>query len=176
MSDTYKTITSKIGQGTYTEKRSKFLSFCHHVSSQEQVKELLTTYRKKYYDARHICYAYVLGAERLIFRANDDGEPGSTAGKPILGQINKYELTDYRTAAEAGIENSEKVEQIVEETTERLFPYERINDVMRVVKEMSSRVISLEYGESCRIILSVRKSKIKELRHRLDKVLIKANP
>lgn len=198
MSDTYKTITSKIGQGTYTEKRSKFLSFCHHVSSQEQVKELLTTYRKKYYDARHICYAYVLGAERLIFRANDDGEPGSTAGKPILGQINKYELTDilvivvryygginlgtgglmtaYRTAAEAGIENSEKVEEIVEETTERLFPYERINDVMRVVKEMSSRVISLEYGESCRIILSVRKSKIKELRHRLDKVLIKANP
>ena len=93
MTDEYRTI--KIGgEGYYTEKRSKFLAFVHHVSSVEEIKTLLAGYRKKYYDARHVCYAYMLGPERTEFRANDDGEPSSTAGKPILGQINSNELTD----------------------------------------------------------------------------------
>ena len=91
--DEFKTITN-IGEGTYSEKRSKFLAFSHHVESVDEVKDILQSYRKKYYDARHICYAYVLGPERDVFRANDDGEPSSTAGKPILGQINSNELTD----------------------------------------------------------------------------------
>ena len=93
MSDEYKTLKSG-GEGYYTEKRSKFLAFAHHVSSVDEIKELLAGYRKKYYDARHVCYAYMLGPERTEFRANDDGEPSSTAGKPILGQINSQELTD----------------------------------------------------------------------------------
>ena len=93
MSDEYKTIAST-SEGYYTEKRSKFLAFAHHVQTVDEVKELLAGYRKKYYDARHVCYAYMLGAERTEFRANDDGEPSSTAGKPILGQINSNELTD----------------------------------------------------------------------------------
>ena len=88
MIDEYKTITNKIGEGTYSEKRSKFLAFSHHVETLDEVKEIVASYRKKYYDARHVCYAYMLGAERTEFRANDDGEPSSTAGKPILGQIN----------------------------------------------------------------------------------------
>ena len=93
MTDEYRTIKTE-GEGYYTEKRSKFLAFAHHVSSLEEIKEILAGYRKKYYDARHVCYAYMLGPERTEFRANDDGEPSSTAGKPILGQINSNELTD----------------------------------------------------------------------------------
>ena len=93
MTDTYHTITNQIGEGYYTEKRSKFLAFAHHVETVDEVKELIAAYRKKYYDARHVCYAYMLGAERTDFRANDDGEPSSTAGKPILGQINSNELS-----------------------------------------------------------------------------------
>jgi uncharacterized YigZ family protein len=93
MLDEYKTLKTG-GEGYYTDKRSKFLAFAHHVSTVDEIKELLAGYRKKYYDARHVCYAYMLGPERLDFRANDDGEPSSTAGKPILGQINSNELTD----------------------------------------------------------------------------------
>ena len=92
--DEYKTITKQTAEGFYSEKRSKFFAFAHHVETVEEIKELLAAYRKKYYDARHVCYAYMLGAERTDFRANDDGEPSSTAGKPILGQINSAELTD----------------------------------------------------------------------------------
>ena len=93
--DQYKTISEHgFGEGFYSEKRSKFLAFAHHVTSVDEVKTLLASYRKKYYDARHCCYAYVLGPERSVFRANDDGEPSSTAGKPILGQINSCGLTD----------------------------------------------------------------------------------
>lgn len=87
MTDEYNTISNKIGEGYYTEKRSKFLAFAHYVTSVVQVKELIARYRKKYYDARHICYAYVLGADRDNFRVNDDGEPSSTAGKPILVKL-----------------------------------------------------------------------------------------
>ena len=93
MNDLYLTI-STTGEGYYTEKRSKFLAWAHHVDTVDEVKSLLAEYRKKYYDARHVCYAYMLGPDRKDFRANDDGEPSSTAGKPILGQINSAELTN----------------------------------------------------------------------------------
>lgn len=153
MSDEFKTISS-IGEGFYSEKRSKFLAFAHHVESVDEVKELLARYRKKYYDARHVCYAYMLGAERTEFRANDDGEPSSTAGKPILGQINSNELTDiiivvvryyggvnlgtsglivaYREAAADAIAHAEIVTRQVEEVVCFDFPYVMMNDVMRV--------------------------------------------
>ena len=98
MTDLYKTIGNRIGEGYYTEKRSKFLAFAHHVTTVEEVKDLVARYRKKYYDARHVCYAYMLGAERADFRANDDGEPSSTAGKPILGQINSHERARWHLA------------------------------------------------------------------------------
>ena len=94
MIDVYKTISNQIGEGYYTEKRSKFLAFAHHVTTVDEVKQIVSQYRKKYYDARHVCYAYMIGADRTEFRANDDGEPSSTAGKPILGQINSAELSD----------------------------------------------------------------------------------
>ena len=192
MIDEYKTITNKIGEGTYSEKRSKFLAFSHPVESLEEVKDIVAAYRKKYYDARHVCYAYMLGAERTDFRANDDGEPSSTAGKPILGQINSNDLTyiliivvryyggvnlgtgglivAYKTAAAAAIDNSEVEVRQVEELVKYDFPYVMMNDVMRVVKDMQPRIVKQEYDNTCSITLSIRKSEADTLRGRLSKL------
>lgn len=192
MIDEYKTITNKIGEGTYSEKRSKFLAFSHHVETLDEVKEIVASYRKKYYDARHVCYAYMLGAERTEFRANDDGEPSSTAGKPILGQINSNDLTDiliivvryyggvnlgtgglivaYKAAAALAIEDSVQETRQVEELVKYDFPYVMMNDVMRVVKEMHPRIVSQEYDNTCSITLSIRKSEAETLRGRLKKL------
>ena len=192
MSDEYKTITNKIGEGTYSENRSKFLAFSHHVETLDEVKEIVASYRKKYYDARHVCYAYMLGAERTEFRANDDGEPSSTAGKPILGQINSNDLTDililvvryyggvnlgtgglivaYKAAAALAIEDSVQETRQVEELVKYDFPYVMMNDVMRVVKEMQLRIVSQEYDNTCSITLSIRKSEAETLRGRLKKL------
>ena len=191
MLDEYRTIKTE-GEGYYTEKRSKFLAFAHHVSSVEEIKDLLAGYRKKYYDARHVCYAYMLGPERLEFRANDDGEPSSTAGKPILGQINSQELTDilivvvryyggvnlgtsglivaYREAAADAIAHSEIETRQVEEIVTYAFPYPMMNDVMRIVKEMQPRIVSQTYDNTCEIKLSIRKSEAEQLKNRLGKL------
>ena len=189
--DEYKTIAGT-GEGTYTEKRSKFLAFSHHVETVDEIKELLQQYRKKYYDARHVCYAYMLGPERTEFRANDDGEPGSTAGKPILGQINSAGLTDilvvvvryyggvnlgtgglivaYREAAMQAISNSEIVSRTVEEVVTYTFPYVMMNAVMRIVKEMSPRMVSQTSDNTCIISLGIKKSEAGILREKLNKL------
>ena len=191
MLDEYKTLKSE-GQGYYTDKRSKFLAFAHHVSTVDEIKDLIAGYRKKYYDARHVCYAYMLGPERLEFRANDDGEPSSTAGKPILGQINSNELTDilivvvryyggvnlgtsglivaYREAAADAIAHSEIETRQVEEVITYTFSYPLMNDVMRIVKEMQPRILSQTYDNTCEIRLSIRKSEAEQLRSRLQKL------
>ena len=192
MLDEYKTISLTGGEGYYTDKRSKFLAFAHHVSTVDEIKELLAGYRKKYYDARHVCYAYMLGPERLDFRANDDGEPSSTAGKPILGQINSNELTDilivvvryyggvnlgtsglivaYREAAADAIAHSEIETRQVEEIITYSFAYPMMNDVMRIVKEMQPRIVSQTYDNTCEIRLSIRKSEAEQLKSRLNKL------
>ncbi len=191
MTDEYRTIKTE-GEGYYTEKRSKFLAFAHHVTSVEEIKDILAQYRKKYYDARHVCYAYMLGPERTEFRANDDGEPSSTAGKPILGQINSQELTDilivvvryyggvnlgtsglivaYREAAADAIAHSEIETRQVEETVTYSFAYPMMNDVMRIVKEMQPRIVSQTYDNTCEIQLSIRKSEAEMLRSKLAKL------
>jgi uncharacterized YigZ family protein len=190
--DEYKTI-SATSEGYYTEKRSKFLAFAHHVDTVDQVKDIIAGYRKKYYDARHVCYAYMLGPERQDFRANDDGEPSSTAGKPILGQINSNELTDilivvvryyggvnlgtsglivaYREAAADAIAHATVETRQVEELVKYSFSYPQMNDVMRIVKDMNPRIISQTYDNTCEIVLSIRKSETEELRQRLAKLL-----
>lgn len=192
MIDEYKTISRKTGEGYYTEKRSKFLAFSHHVTSIEEIKEILDKYRKEYFDARHVCYAYVLGAERAEFRANDDGEPSSTAGKPILGQINSNDLTDilivvvryyggvnlgtsglitaYKAAAAEAIRDSEIIYKQIEEEVVFSFSYVTMNAVMRIVKEMSPRIISQNYDNTCEIKLAIRKSEAENLRNRLNKL------
>ena len=192
MTDEYKTITKTVGEGYYTEKRSKFLAFAHHVTNVDEVKEIVGAYRKKYYDARHVCYAYMLGAERTEFRANDDGEPSSTAGKPILGQINSNELTDilivvvryyggvnlgtsglivaYREAASDAIAHATIEQRQVEEEVVYDFPYVMMNQVMKVVKDMNPRIIAQTYDNTCQIRLGIRKSLAEQLRSRLEKL------
>ena len=192
MTDEYKTISTTIGEGFYSEKRSKFFAFAHHVENVGQIKELLAQYRKKYYNARHVCYAYMLGAGREEFRANDDGEPSSTAGKPILGQINSNELTDilivviryyggvnlgtsglivaYREAAADAIAHAQIEIRQVEEIIDYSFSYPMMNDVMRIVKEMSPRIVAQTFDTTCSISLAIRKSEAPQLRARLEKL------
>lgn len=191
MSDTYLTIQDK-SEGIYTEKRSKFLAFAHPVETIDEIKDLLTDYKKKYYDARHVCYAYMLGPERTDFRVNDDGEPSSTAGKPILGQINSRELTNilmvviryfggvklgtsglivaYREAAAEALSAATVIEKTIEETVTFTFPYVMMNSVMRVVKELNPRIVEQKYDETCIITLAIKRSMAPMLEERLNKL------
>lgn len=192
MTDEYKTITEVIGEGFYSEKRSKFLAFAHHVETIDEIKDILASYRKKYYDARHVCYAYVLGADKADFRANDDGEPSSTAGKPILGLINSYDLTNvlvivvryyggvnlgtgglivaYRTAAADALDHATIETRLVEEVITYSFPYPMMNAVMRVIKEMQPRIVSQTFDNTCSISMSIRQEMAPVLRDRLEKL------
>ena len=192
MADTYKTVSEEVCEGFYSEKRSKFLAFVHHVDSVDEAMAIVKEYRKKYYDARHCCYAYVLGPDRADFRANDDGEPSSTAGKPILGQLNRLELTDvlvvviryyggvnlgtgglivaYRTATEDALSKAVIEEKFVEERITYRFTYPMINAVMRVVKETGARIVSQSFDNDCEIVLSIRQSLAEGLQVRLDKL------
>lgn len=192
MVDTYKTVSKEVCEGFYSEKRSKFLAFVHHVDSVDEAMAIVKEYRKKYYDARHCCYAYVLGSDRADFRANDDGEPSSTAGKPILGQLNRLELTDvlvvviryyggvnlgtgglivaYRTATEDALSKAVIEEKFVEERITYRFTYPMINAVMRVVKETGARIVSQSFDNDCEIVLSIRQSLAEGLQERLDKL------
>lgn len=189
--DTYKTI-SETSEAIYTEKRSKFIAYAIPVQSIEEIKQHLEHYQKKYYDARHVCYAYMLGAERKDFRANDNGEPSGTAGKPILGQINSNELTDilivviryfggiklgtsglivaYRAAAAEAIANAPIIEKTVDEEITVLFEYPFMNDVMRIVKEEEPEIVNQSYDMDCEMTLKIRKSRMPKLRTRLEKV------
>ena len=195
--DTYHTITQG-GEGYYTDKRSKFLAFSHHVEDEQQIKDILTEYRKKYYDARHVCYAYILGVEGVgdgvRFRMNDDGEPSSTAGKPIHGQMVKAELTNtlivvvryygginlgtsglivaYRTATADCIQNSNIEERIIEEFFTYTFDYIRMNSVMKIVKDLQPRIVSQDFDNTCSITLAIRQSEMPRLRDAFEKLTI----
>ncbi len=189
--DTYKTIAAP-AEGIYTEKRSKFIAIALPVRTVEEVKAHLEVYQKKYYDARHLCYAYMLGHERKEFRANDNGEPGGTAGKPILGQINSKELTDilllvvryfggiklgtgglivaYKAAAAEALASATIIEKTVDETVSFLFEYPFMNDVMRIVKEEEPEIIAQGYETDCSMSLRIRKAQMPRLKARLEKV------
>ena len=189
--DEYRTIAAP-SEAIYTEKRSKFIAIALPVRTVEEVKMRLEEYQKKYYDARHVCYAYMLGHERKDFRANDNGEPSGTAGKPILGQINSNELTDvlvivvryfggiklgtsglivaYRTAAAEALAAAAFVERTVDDEVEVLFEYPFMNDVMRVVKEEESTIVSQTYDMDCMMRLRIRRLSMPRLRARLEKV------
>jgi uncharacterized YigZ family protein len=191
MNDIYTTIEGT-AEGYYTEKRSKFYAFAHHVTTADEVRELNQMYRKKYYDARHVCYAYRLGAEGKEYRANDDGEPSSTAGKPILGVLLSADVSDvvifviryyggvnlgtgglivaYREAAHDAMEHAAKVERQVEESIIWNFAYPQMNAVMRVVKDMDARIVAQDFQTSCSITLSIRRSLMPQLKQRLEAI------
>lgn len=189
--DIFRTINVS-AEGLITEKKSKFLSFIHHVESAEKAKEIVEECRKKYYDARHVCWAYMLGPQRDDFRSNDDGEPSGTAGRPILGQINSYELTDvivlvvryfggtllgtsglikaYKEAASEAIGNAEIIEKTVDEQLIIHFDYQLLNDVMRVLKQFESVHWEQDFKESCIMRLMIRKSQIDQLTNALTAI------
>ena len=191
--DKYKTITEKaIGEGFYSESRSKFLAFAHHVDSVEQALEIVKEYRKKYYNARHCCYAYRIGFMGEEFRMNDDGEPSSTAGKPILGQIDSNGLTNtliivvryfggvklgtsglivaYREASSDAIAHCDIEERFIEEQIKFTVSYPMMNAVMKIVKDMNPRIINQVFDNTCELTLSIRKSYADELKTRLNKL------
>ena len=189
--DTYKTIIG-VAEGIYTEKRSKFIAIAIPVHTVEEIKQHLDIYQKKYYDARHVCYAYMLGHERKDFRANDNGEPSGTAGNPILGQINSNGLTDilivvvryfggsklgtsglivaYKAAAAEAIANATIIEKTVDDEIAVAFEYPFMNDVMRIVKEEEPEILEQSYDMDCLMKLRIRRSMMGKLRARLEKV------
>ena len=193
LEDTYKTIEEQ-GDGIYTEKRSKFLAFALPVTTMEQVKEYVDAYQKKYYDARHVCYAYRLGERGDVERSNDNGEPSGTAGKPILGQIHSKELTNvlvivvryfggvklgtsglivaYRLAAAEALEAVPHIEKTINEEITLRFSYPLLNDVLRIVKEEAPKVVEQIFDNECVLRLSMRLSRMPRLVERYEKLVI----
>ncbi|MEE2699975.1 MAG: YigZ family protein [Bacteroidota bacterium] len=180
LKDTYKEIKSST-TGIYKEKGSKFIAYSYPVNSENDIKEKLEMVKKKEHSARHHCYAYVLHPDKSAQRANDDGEPSSTAGKPILGQILSSSLTNilivvvryfggvklgvpglirsYRTAASEAISAAEIVTKTIKEQYEVSFKYPQMNDVMRLVKEFDLEVVNTDFQIDCKLIFLVPKSK-----------------
>lgn len=188
MSDFYKTLKEPC-EGLYKEKMSKFISFAHPVNTAEEAKEIIKRYQKEYFDARHVCWAYMIGAARTEYQSNDNGEPSGTAGKPILGQINSFELTNvvivviryfggiklgtsglivaYREAAAETIRNGEIIECHEQAFVEFLFPYLAMNDVMKVIKNSDVEIMEQIFDNSCQMKLAIRADHADALRTRL---------
>lgn len=187
----YKTIASPCS-AKYTEKMSRFLAFVHPADSVEQARSMVKEYQNKYHDARHVCWAYMIGADRSQWQVNDNGEPSGTAGRPILGQINSFEITDvvaivvryfggiklgtggltvaYRTATRMALEDA-----LIEERHEMAhlkveYQYEEMNNVMRVVKNMQLKVTGQEFDNLCIIELSCRADRATQVVEALQKL------
>lgn len=191
MADTYFTI-AKEGNGVFKEKMSKFLSFAFHITTAEEAKALVKKFQNEYHDARHVCFAYMIGAERKEWQLNDNGEPSGTAGKPILGQINSFGLTDvvvlvvryfggiklgtpgliaaYREAARLALEDAGIKEMHETETVKIKFPYETANEVMKIVKSEELEVVDRSFDNSCTMTLNFRKDFADRIKSRLEKV------
>ena len=190
-SDIYKTIKNR-SEGSYKEKGSKFLAFAYPVYTEDEIKEHLAELRKEYYDARHHCYAWKLGLDGNRYRANDDGEPSGTAGKPIYGQLLSHELTNilvvvvryfggtklgtsglihaYKTATKDAIENTTIIELTVNDTIEVKFDYGVMNEVMRIIKDDNPEIITQDFNLNCKMEFSIRKSKTEMLVSKLKKL------
>lgn len=179
MTERYLTIAGE-AEGIYKDKGSKFLAFAVPAESIEDVKEQLEQFRQRYHDARHVCYAYMLGAERQDYRANDDGEPSGTAGRPILGQINSRQLTNilivvvryfggillgtgglitaYKEAASDVLSRAEIVEKDVMIRKTLRFPYEKMNEVMRLLKDTQAVITRQDFDGECIIECNIKLS------------------
>lgn len=191
MEDLYRTIETTT-EGLYKEKGSKFLAFAYPVATEEQIRDILAGLKEKYYDARHHCYAWRLGADKTRFRANDDGEPSSTAGKPILGQIQSNDLTNilivvvryfggiklgvsglinaYREATADVLRYAVVVEKTVDELLRIHFSYLVLNDVMKVIKEENPEVLDRRFEIECEMCLSIRQKSFPQLKQRLSQI------
>ncbi len=183
---------ARTGEGIFREKMSKFIATATHVTTAAEAKAIISDTVNRYHDARHVCWAYMVGADRLEYLSSDNGEPSGTAGKPILGQINSAGITDvvvtvvryfggiklgtsgliaaYREAARLAIEDAGTRADCVRETVTVTFPYLAMNDVMRVVKNSDINIVSQEFDNSCRLTFTVRSDMAEELRRRLDSI------
>lgn len=188
MSDLFYTIES-LSEAIFREKMSRFLSFALPVKTAEEARDVIKRYQNEYHDARHVCWAYMIGPQRTEYQLNDNGEPSGTAGKPILGQINSYNLTDvviivvryfggiklgtsgliaaYREAARMAIEAADIVECHDMAQLEFTFPYLSMNDVMKIVKSTDVRIISQQFDNSCSMVLETRKDFFDSIYQRL---------
>ncbi len=191
MEDKYLTINAP-SEGLYKEKGSKFIAFAIPVSNVEQIKEILEEKRKEHHDARHVCYAYILGVDKADYRSNDDGEPSGTAGRPILGSLLSAGVTNvliavvryfggtklgtsglinaYKVASADALENAEIIEKTVDEEIHISFDYLVMNDVMKIIKDVAPQVLSQQFDNNCNMVLSIRKGDAPNLTERLKKV------
>lgn len=191
MEDKYLTINAP-SEGLYKEKGSKFIAFAVPVSNVEQIKTILEEKRKEHHDARHVCYAYILGVDKADYRSNDDGEPSGTAGRPILGSLLSAGVTNvliavvryfggtklgtsglinaYKVAAADALENAEIIEKTVDEEIHISFDYLVMNDVMKIIKDVAPQVMSQQFDNNCNMVLSIRKGDAPNLIERLKKV------
>ncbi|TND08937.1 MAG: hypothetical protein FD123_1791 [Bacteroidetes bacterium] len=188
--DTYRTIESP-AKGLFKDRGSKFIGYAYPVSTEAEVKEHIALLRREHFDARHHCYAFRIGPDKQFFRANDDGEPSGTAGRPILGQLQSQDLTNvlvvvvryfggtllgvsglinaYRAAAADALSNATIVERTVNEVYELLFPYAAMNDVMKIMKEEELEQWDQQFELDCRLLFSVRKSIADNVTEKLKK-------
>ncbi len=191
MNDTYNILVAP-AEGQYKEKGSKFIALAIPVAGEEEVKENLAAIKKKYYDARHYCYAYVLGTDKQNFRSNDDGEPSGSAGKPILNQIYSADITDvlvvvvryfggiklgvsglanaYKTAAREAIQAAEKKTCTIDDILDVYFTYPLMNEVMRVLKEESLQPVATKFEIECFLTLHCRKSQTNQVLEKLKNI------
>ena len=182
--DFYKTISQPTEEVLYKEKNSKFFGYAFPIKKEEEVKELLDQIKKVHYNARHWCYAFQLGTDPVYYRANDDGEPSNTAGAPIYGQIQSFDLTDvlivvvryfggvklgvgglitaYRAAAQMALEEAEIIECTIDKKFKVRFDYKDMNNVMRVIKEKNLNLVQQKLEMTCEIELSIRKSEYQQ--------------
>ncbi len=187
--DTYRTIKQR-SEGVFRDRGSKFLAFAFPVNTRDEIKKTLAELRKEYHDARHHCYAYRLGAAKEIFRANDDGEPSGTAGKPILGQIRSNDLSNilivvvryfggtllgvgglinaYRTAAANAIHDAIIITAAEQDLIEINFPYVIMNKIMKIIRDEEMKILEQDFTETCKIKAFIRKSRTTQVLNRLS--------
>ena len=183
--DTYKTIAAASEEVLYKEKNSKFFGYAFPVTTEEEIKEILERLRKEHFSARHWCYAYQIGTEKIQYRANDDGEPNNSAGMPIYGQIQSFEVTNilvvvvryfggvklgvgglisaYKIAAQMALENATIIEKTIDKHFIISFGYAHMNKVMRIIKEKNLQIVSQKMEMDCEIEISIRKKNVQNL-------------
>ena len=183
--DTYKTINLPSEEVLFKEKNSKFFGYAFAVTAEEEVKEILEKLRKDHFSARHWCYAYQIGIEKIQYRANDDGEPNNSAGMPIYGQIQSFEVTNvlvvvvryfggvklgvgglitaYKTTAQMALENAEIIEKTIDIHFLISFGYANMNKVMRIIKEKNLQIIAQKMEMDCEIEIATRKKNVQNL-------------
>jgi len=190
--DTYFSIAQPT-QAIFKEKGSKFIAFAYPVENEQEIKDQLDLVRKKYYDATHHCYAYILGKDKKDFRANDDGEPSGTAGLPILGQIKSKNITNalvvvvryfggtklgasglvsaYKTAAAEVLAQATVIEKILVQSITFHFEYLQMNEVMKLIKDYELKILSQHFDNQCQITLQIRDDLVEEVTEKMTQLI-----